>query len=111
MAPRQEALAATEKVALAFKAINARGARHCQVGAEPEPQRAMERYAEQAEGYQQTAELCRSQGLRYAPLLFTGQGAMSKNTEMTIERLAQLIETQEGTPAADVKEQLCRQQA
>ena len=93
-----------DRVALDIKVINACGRRHCATGDGPEPDRAFERYANQAGQYQRTAELCAAQGIQYMPMVFSAQGGTSKASDGMVTRLAKLVESQEGVPEAEVRQ-------
>ena len=94
-----DAFAATEKVAVDVKVVNACGRSHAWTAGAPNPHRNLTEYETRAGRLKDTAAVCAAHGVRYYAAAFSAQGGRSPAADALLHNLARLIELHNGTPA------------
>ena len=95
----------TGKVAPDFAVINALGQGHWQETWR-QPASAAERYAVRKAAYQDTARKCGEVGIRFVPMVFEAQGAMTKEAAAVLHAVAAAVAAAESSDQDQVKEDL-----
>jgi hypothetical protein len=93
------------KVALDFAVINALGLGHWQETWR-EPRSAAEKYAVRKAEYQRTAGKCEEVGVRFVPMVFEMQGAMTKEAAAVLHGIAAAVAAAENKDISQTKEDL-----